>query len=112
MKEETFYRINVIDVAKRKKIIKDNLKKKISHKETFKIKDKFKPCPIIWLDINVPIYHLNNGRTRDAQRTYIKQNNHKDNYFEKALENINNKKFNIKYFLIYPKTTRQIFIKF
>jgi len=87
MQEEIFYRVNVIDVAKRKKIIKDNLKKKISHKETFKIKDKFKPCPIIWIDINVPLYHLNNGRTRDAQRTYIKQNNHKENYFEKALEN-------------------------
>ena len=87
MQEEIFYKVNVIDLPKRKRIIKDNLKKKISHRETFKIKDKFKPCPIIWLDINVPVYHLNNGRTRDAQRSYIKLNSHKDNYFEKALEN-------------------------
>ena len=87
MQEETFYKVNVIDITKRKRIIKDNLKKKISHKETFKIKDKFKPCPIIWLDINVPVYHLNNGRTRDAQRSYVIDNGHKPNYFEKALEN-------------------------
>ena len=87
MQEETFYKVNVIDLTKRKRIIKDNLKKKISHKETFKIKDKFKPCPIIWLDINVPVYHLNNGRTRDAQRSYVIDKGHKPNYFEKALEN-------------------------
>jgi len=88
MKTETLYKPEVIDLLKRKEIIKENLKKKLSHKESFKIKNKWVACPIVLMDINVPIYHLNNGRTRDAQRSYVKKNNHKDNYFEKGLENI------------------------
>ena len=87
MKTETLYKPEVIDIDKRKKIIKENLTKKLSHKESFKIKNKWIACPIIMMDIDVPIYHLNNGRTRDAQRSYVKMNNHKDNYFEKGLEN-------------------------
>ena len=87
MKTETLYKPEVIDLLKRKEIIKENLKKKLSHKESFKIKNKWVACPIVLMDINVPIYHLNNGRTRDAQRSYVKKNNHKDNYFEKGLEN-------------------------
>ena len=88
MKTETLYKPEVIDLLKRKEIIKENLTKKLSHKESFKIKNKWVACPIVLMDINVPIYHLNNGRTRDAQRSYVKKNNHKDNYFEKGLENI------------------------
>lgn len=87
MKTETQYKPEVIDISKRKKIIKENLTKKLSHKESFKIKNKWVACPIVLMDINVPIYHLNNGRTRDAQRSYVKKNGHKDNYFEKGLEN-------------------------
>ena len=87
MKTETLYKPEVIDIIKRKKIIRENLTKKLSHKESFKIKNKWVACPIVLMDINVPIYHLNNGRTRDAQRSYVKKNNHKDNYFEKGLEN-------------------------
>lgn len=87
MKSETLYKPEVIDISKRRKIIKENLTKKLSHKESFKIKNKWVACPIVLMDINVPIYHLNNGRTRDAQRSYVKRNSHKDNYFEKGLEN-------------------------
>ena len=87
MKTETLYKPEVIDIDKRKKIIKENLTKKLSHREPKKIKNKWVACPIIMMDIDVPIYHLNNGRTRDAQRSYVKMNNHKDNYFEKGLEN-------------------------
>ena len=68
------YNVNVVDVVKRRKIIKENLKKKLSHKESFKIKNRWVACPIVLLDIDVPVYHLNNGRTRDRQRTYIKEN--------------------------------------
>ncbi len=39
------------------------------------------------MPIEIPIYHLNNGRTRSAQRSHIIKNNHKDNYFKDALEN-------------------------
>jgi len=87
MKKETLNKQEVIEIEKRKKIIKANLTKKLSHKEPKKIKNKWVACPIIMMDIDVPIYHLNNGRTRDAQRSYVKMNNHKDNYFEKGLEN-------------------------
>ena len=73
MKTETLYKPEVIDLLKRKEIIKENLKKKLSHKESFKIKNKWVACPIVLMDINVPIYHLNNGRTRDAQRSYVKK---------------------------------------
>ena len=87
MKSEYLYKPNVVDVTKRRRIIKENLKKKLSHKESFKIKNRWVACPIVLMDIDVPIYHLNNGRTRARQRSYIKENNHKDSYFEKGLEN-------------------------
>ena len=87
MNYEYRYKPNVVDVNKRRRIIKENLKKKLSHKESFKIKNRWVACPIVLMDIDVPIYHLNNGRTRDRQRTYIKEKGEKDNFFEKGLEN-------------------------
>jgi hypothetical protein len=87
MKAEYLYKPDVVDVTKRRRIIKENLKKKLSHKESFKIKNRWVACPIVLMDIDVPIYHLNNGRTRARQRSYVKANKHKDNYFQKGLEN-------------------------
>jgi len=55
MKTETLYKPEVIDIDKRKKIIKANLTKKLSHKEPKKIKNKWVACPIIMMDIDVPI---------------------------------------------------------
>jgi len=88
MKEEIRYKINVVDTSKRRRTIKDNIEKKKSyHKESFRIKGKFKQVPIITLHIDLPVYHLNNGRTRAEQRNYIVENNKKDDFFEKNQEN-------------------------
>ena len=111
MKTETLYKPDVIDISKRRKIIKENLTKKLSHKESFKIKNKWIACPIVLLDIDVPIYHLNNGRTRDAQRTYIKKMDIKIIILKKAWRIINSKEYNIKFFLNYLKTRQPIFIE-
>ena len=92
MKEEVFFKINVEDISKRKRIIKENLRGRLSHKGPFKIKGKFKNCPVVNLDINIPIYHLNNGRTRELQTTHIVQKNRKENFFEQGQENNNQQK--------------------
>ncbi len=87
MLEETHYNINVIDPNKRRKLIKERLNRTITHRETFYIKGRWRQCPIIFLDLGMPIYHLNNGRTRSAQKSYIIEKGHRDNFFLKSLEN-------------------------
>ena len=88
MKEEVYYKLHVVDASKRKRAIRDNInKKKTYHKESFRIKGKFKQVPIIVLPIDLPTYHLNNGRTRAEQRNYIVENSKKDDFFEKNQEN-------------------------
>ena len=52
MKEEVYYKLHVVDASKRKRAIRDNInKKKTYHKESFRIKGKFKQVPIIVLPI-------------------------------------------------------------
>ena len=89
MNEEVQFKVNVEDLNKRKRIIKENLKHKPSYKGPFKIKGKFKNCPVVKLDIKIPVYHLNNGRTREKQRSYIIKNGKSDKFFEKGQENNN-----------------------
>ncbi len=45
-------------------------------------------CPIILLDINIPIYRLENGRTIGEQLNYINTRNKDSNYFLKNIENV------------------------
>jgi hypothetical protein len=89
MKEDIFFKVEVVDLNKRTRVIADNLKGRPSHKGPFRIKGKFKNCPVINLDINIPVYHLNNGRTRELQKSYTINNNKKENFFEQGLENNN-----------------------
>jgi len=87
MKEDIFFKVNVEDVNKRKKIIKDNLKHKPEYKGPFQVKGKFKNYPVIKLDIRIPVYHLHNGRTREKQRSYLIKNNKSEKFFENGQEN-------------------------
>ena len=87
MKEEVFFKINVEDVNKRRKIIRDNLKRKPEYKGPFQVKGKFKNYPVIKLDIRVPVYHLHNGRTREKQRSFLIKNNKNEKFFENGQEN-------------------------
>ena len=75
MKEEVFFKVEVEDISKRKRIIKENLKHRPEYKGPFQVKGKFKNYPVVKLDIRIPVYHLNNGRTREKQRSYIIKNN-------------------------------------
>ena len=84
---EIKYRVEVLDKGRRKRKIKKNLSKKILRKHPVPIKGKNVDCKVVLLPIGVPVYHLNNGRTRSAQRSHIIRNNHKDNYFKDSLEN-------------------------
>ena len=84
---ETKYKIEIVDRSRRKRVIKDNISKKVLRKHPVPIKGKNVDCKVVLLPIEIPIYHLNNGRTRSAQRSHIIKNSHKDNYFKDALEN-------------------------
>lgn len=92
---ETKYKVEVADKSKRKRVIKENIAKKALRKHPVPIKGKTVDCKVVLLPIDIPIYHLNNGRTRARQRSHIIDNNHKDNYFKDALEN--NKQQNIQH---------------
>ena len=92
---ETKYRIDVKDKGIRKRVIKENLAKKILRKHPVPIKGKSIDCKVVLLSIDIPIYHLNNGRTRRDQRSHIISNNHKFSYFKDSLEN--NKQQNIQH---------------
>ena len=73
---EIKYKVEVLDKGRRKRVIKDNLSKKILRKHPVPIKGKNVDCKVVLLPIGVPVYHLNNGRTRSAQRSHIIRNNH------------------------------------
>lgn len=89
MKEEVFFKVEVEDISKRKRIIKENLKHRPEYKGPFQVKGKFKNYPVVKLDIRIPVYHLNNGRTREKQRSYIIKNNKNEKFFENGQENNN-----------------------
>ena len=89
MKEEVFFKVEVEDISKRKRVIKENLKHRPEYKGPFQVKGKFKNYPVVKLDIRIPVYHLNNGRTREKQRSYIIKNNKSEKFFESGQENNN-----------------------
>ena len=89
MKEEVFFKVEVEDISKRKRIIKENLKHRPEYKGPFQVKGKFKNYPVVKLDIRIPVYHLNNGRTREKQRSFIIKNNKSEKFFENGQENNN-----------------------
>ena len=89
MENQVQFKVNVEDINKRKRIIKDNLKARPSYKGPFKIKGKFQNCPVVMLDIQIPVYHLNNGRTREKQRNHIIKHSKNDKFFLNGQENNN-----------------------
>ena len=101
------YKVEVFDYKKRKRIIRDNINKKVLRKHPVPIKGKTVDCKVVLLPIGAPIYHLNNGRTRADQSFYINEHNHKDNWFRDGLEN--NKQQNLQHrFLVDSKSFKEL----
>ena len=85
------YKVRVTKDDQREKVIRNHIVKwkrsEHAHENEFYIKSKFKLCPIVNLPIDLPIYHLNNGRTQSMQSQYIFEEKEPDNFFSKNLEN-------------------------
>ena len=72
---ETEYKIQVKAPNQRKRIIQDKVsahhKDTKRHEQRYWVQGELRMCPVIDLPIDLPIYHLNNGRTRSAQSHYM-----------------------------------------
>ena len=95
------YKVKVQQQDIREKSIRAHItkwkKSEHKHESEFYIKGKFKKCPIVNLPIDLPIYHLNNGRTQSMQSEWI-YNNNKPKIFSRIIwKIITNKKFNIHF---------------
>ena len=90
------YKVKVQQQDIREKSIRAHIKKweksTHRHESEFWIKGKFKKCPIVDLPIDLPIYHLNNGRTQSMQSEWIFNHNKSENFFSNNLENNNQQK--------------------
>ena len=79
------YKVRVTKDDQREKVIRNHIVKwtrsEHAHENEFYIKSKFKLCPIVNLPIDLPIYHLNNGRTQSMQSQYIFEE--KENFVRK-----------------------------
>lgn len=90
------YKVKVQEQDVREKSIRAHIRKwdksAHRHESEFYIKGKFKKCPIVNLPIDLPIYHLNNGRTQSMQSEWIYNNKKSENFFSNNLENNNQQK--------------------
>ena len=90
------YKVKVQQQDIREKSIRAHItkwkKSEHKHESEFYIKGRFKKCPIVNLPIDLPIYHLNNGRTQSMQSEWIYNNNKPENFFSNNLENNNQQK--------------------
>jgi len=72
---KTEYKIQVKAPHQRKRIIQDKVnahhKDTKRHEQRYWVQGELRMCPVIDLPIDLPIYHLNNGRTRSAQSHYM-----------------------------------------
>ena len=93
---ETHYKIQIKDIAARKRIISDNLKKPVKHREQYKVKGRFSLWPVIFLDIDLPVYHLNNDRTKAAQSSFIYDEGKPNNWFSDHREDLKQQKKDMK----------------
>ncbi|MDA7783660.1 hypothetical protein N8934_02330 [Candidatus Pelagibacter sp.] len=85
------YKVKIIEKDEREKVIRSHISKwkksEHSHENEFYVKGKFIKCPIINLPIELPVYHLNNGRTQSMQSEYIFEKKESDGFFSNNLEN-------------------------
>ena len=69
------YKIQVKPISERKRIIQNKVKAHDqdtrAHEQRYYVQHDLIMCPVINLPIELPTYHLNNGRTRSAQSHYI-----------------------------------------
>ena len=96
------YKVKVIDQDIRAKNIKSHIQKwknsEHRHESEFQVKRKFIKCPIVRIPIDLPIYHLNNGRTQSMQSEWIFNNQKSETFFSNNLENV--KQQNIQHTLL------------
>jgi len=81
----TDYKVQIKGLPQRRKIIQDkvlahsrNTKK---HEQRYWVQGELRMCPVIDLPIDLPVYHLNNGRTRSAQSHYMFNNSKSSKFF-------------------------------
>ena len=97
---ETEYKIHLKSRSDRQRIIRDKLKAHEKdtkrHEQRYFVQGELRMCPVIDLPIHVPTYHLNNGRTRTAQASYMHEHNKSKNFFAQHQEDLNQQKIQHK----------------
>ena len=72
---DTQYKVQIKSAPQRKKIIQDKVqahhKDTKKHEQRYWVQGELRMCAVIDLPIDLPVYHLNNGRTRSAQSHYM-----------------------------------------
>lgn len=97
---DTEYKIHLKTRQDRLRIIRDKLKahqkdtKK--HEQRYFVQGELRMCPVIDLPIQIPIYHLNNGRTRAEQAKFMHESNKSKNFFSAHQEDLNQQKIQHK----------------
>ncbi len=82
---DTEYKVQIKSLPQRKKIIQDKVqahhKDTKKHEQRYYVQGELRMCPVIDLPIDLPVYHLNNGRTRSKQSSYMFENNKSLKFF-------------------------------
>lgn len=82
---DTEYKVQIKSLPQRKKIIQDKVqahqKDSKRHEQRYYVQGELRMCPVIDLPIDLPVYHLNNGRTRSAQSHYMFNNKKSAKFF-------------------------------
>ena len=72
---DTEYKVQIKSINQRKRIIQDKVnahhKDTKRHEQRYWVQSELRMCPVVDLPIDLPVYHLNNGRTRSAQSHYM-----------------------------------------
>jgi|TARA_B100001964_G_scaffold219569_1_gene261773 hypothetical protein len=110
---ETHYKIEVKDITSRRRVVKDNLKKPVKHQEQYKVKGRFRLWPVLLLDIDIPLYHLNNDRTKAAQSSFIYDEEKPNNWFSDHREDQKQQKIQHKFlFQLSKDSTANVYLDF
>lgn len=80
------YMIKVEDIVKRKHLIKQRCKDPIREDRFYFYVPEGIDLPVIRVPIDLPVYRMENYRTRTRQRAYIHKHNKKPDYFLKGEE--------------------------
>ena len=82
---DTDYKVQIKGLHQRRKIIQDKIlahsRNTKKHEQRYWVQGELRMCPVIDLPVDLPVYHLNNGRTRSAQSHYMFNNSKSSKFF-------------------------------